>query len=71
VFSRGGGRETQNHEKEAEPVKIGEENTAGVAPDRFSSLSNITVTTTMMKREYSTSELWFCGSSLFYFSLVL
>jgi hypothetical protein len=32
-------------------VKIGEENAAGVAPGRFSNLSNITNTTTMMKRE--------------------
>jgi hypothetical protein len=51
VFPRGGGGETQNHETEADPAKIRGENTAKVASGRFSNLSNITNTTTMMKRE--------------------
>jgi hypothetical protein len=33
-------------------AKIGWENAAGVTPDRFSNLSSITNTATMMKREY-------------------
>jgi hypothetical protein len=70
VFPRGGIEETQNHETEGVPVKIGGGNTAGAA-GHFSNLSDITNTATMMKREYSTSRLWVCGSSLFYFSLML
>jgi hypothetical protein len=41
----------RNHETEVDPVKIGGGNTAVVAPDRFSNLSNITNTTTMINRE--------------------
>jgi hypothetical protein len=51
VFLRGGGRETQNHETEAVPAKIGGEDGTRVARGRFSNLSNITNTSTMMKRE--------------------
>jgi hypothetical protein len=40
-------------------------------PGRFSNLSDITAIATIMKREYSTSGLWVCGCSLFYFSLML
>jgi hypothetical protein len=40
VFPRGGGRE-----------KIGGGNTVGVAPGRFSNLSNVTIIATIMKRE--------------------
>jgi hypothetical protein len=68
---RGGSGETRNQKAEVIPAKIGGGNATGVAPGRFSNLSNITNTATMMKREYSTSELWVCGSSLFYLSLVL
>jgi hypothetical protein len=60
-------RETRNTEIEVVPAKIGGGNTAEVAPSRFSTLSDITT----MKREYSTSGLWVCGSSLSYFSLML
>jgi hypothetical protein len=38
-------------EKHAVPAKIGGGNTAGVAPGRFSNLSNITTIDTAMKRE--------------------
>jgi hypothetical protein len=48
---RGGGDETQNHEIELVAVNIGGGNAAGVTPGRFSNLSNITNTATMMKRE--------------------
>jgi hypothetical protein len=53
------------------PAKIGVGNTTGVAPGRFSTLSDINTTITAMKREYSTPGLWVCGSSLSYFSLML
>jgi hypothetical protein len=51
VFSRGVGGETQNHETEAEPVKIGWGNTAEVVPGCFSNISKNTNTTSMMRRE--------------------
>jgi hypothetical protein len=41
----------EKHEIESVPVKIGGGNAIGVAPDRFSNLSNISNTATMMKRE--------------------
>jgi hypothetical protein len=41
----------ENHETEADPTKIGGVNTAKVVPIYISTLSNITNTTTMMKRE--------------------
>jgi hypothetical protein len=41
----------EKHETKDVPAKIGEGNAAGVAPDRFSNLSNITNTAAMMKRE--------------------
>jgi hypothetical protein len=63
----GCGGETWNHETKDVPTKIGGGNAAGVAPDRFSNLSEITNTATMMNREYSTSGLWVCGSSLLFF----
>jgi hypothetical protein len=40
-------------------------------PGRFSTLSDVNTIITAMKREWSTSGLWVCGSSLSYFSLVL
>jgi hypothetical protein len=51
TFPRGGDGETWNHEQEAVPVKIGGGNATTVAPGRFSNLSDITNTATMMKRE--------------------
>jgi hypothetical protein len=51
VFPRGGGGETRNHETEVVHAKIEGGNTAGVTPGRFSNLSNITNTATMIKRE--------------------
>jgi hypothetical protein len=51
AFPLGGGGETRNHETKAVPTKIGGGNAAGVAPSRFSNLSNLTNTATMMKRE--------------------
>jgi hypothetical protein len=50
IAIRGGG-ETQNRETEAVPVKIGWENTAGVALGRFSTLFDINTIITAMKRE--------------------
>jgi hypothetical protein len=41
----------ENHETEAGPTKIRMGNAAGTVPGRFSNLSNITNTATMMKRE--------------------
>jgi hypothetical protein len=71
VFPRGGGGETQNTETEAVPAKIEGGNAAGVTPGCFSTLSDINTIITTIKREYSTSRLWVCGSSLFYLSLML
>jgi hypothetical protein len=51
VFPRGGGGETWNIEIEAIPVKIGGGNDVGVAPGRFSTLSDINTIITTMKRE--------------------
>jgi hypothetical protein len=51
AFLRGGSREIQNREIEVDPAKIGGGNAAGVAPGRFSNLSDVTNTDTMMKRE--------------------
>jgi hypothetical protein len=51
VFPWGGGRTTRNHEIEAIPTKIGGGNTARAIPGRFSNVSNITNTATMMRRE--------------------
>jgi hypothetical protein len=42
-----------------------------IAPGCFSTLFDINTIITAMKREYSTSGLWVCGCSLFYFSLML
>jgi hypothetical protein len=70
-FPWGGGGGIGRHKIEALPVNIGGGNAARVALGCFSNLSDITNTATMMKREYSTSELWVCGSSLFNFSLML
>jgi hypothetical protein len=50
IVIRGGG-ETQNIETEVIPVKIGGGNATGVAPGRFSSLSNVNTIITFMKRE--------------------
>jgi hypothetical protein len=52
-------------------MKIRGGNATGAITGRFSNLSNITNTTTMIKREYSTSGIWVCGNSLIYLSLVL
>jgi hypothetical protein len=71
VFPRDGGGEAQNIETEVVPAKIGGGNAAGVTPGCFSTLSDINTIITAMKREYSTSGLWVCGSSLFYLSLML
>jgi hypothetical protein len=70
IAKRGGG-ETRNTETQVVPVKIGGGNTARVSPGRFSTLPNVNTIITAMKMEYSTSGLWVCGSSLFYFSLML
>jgi hypothetical protein len=51
VFLRGGGGETRNRETEAVLVNIRGGNAAGVAPGRFSNLSDITNIATIMKRE--------------------
>jgi hypothetical protein len=51
-------------------VKIGQGNAVGVAPKRFSTLSDIKIIITAMKREYSTFGLWVCGSRFFYLSLL-
>jgi hypothetical protein len=51
----------RNLETEAEPVKIGGAIAVRAIPGRISTLSNITNTATMMKREYSTSGLLVCG----------
>jgi hypothetical protein len=51
AFPRGGGGETWNHETKGVPVKIGGGNTVRAIPGRFSNLSNITYTATMMKME--------------------
>jgi hypothetical protein len=51
VFSRGGDRETLNHETEDEPTKIRGGNAAEAVSSHFSNLSNITNIATMMKRE--------------------
>jgi hypothetical protein len=67
IAIRGGG-EIRNTETE---VKIGGGNAAKVIPGRFSTLSDVNTIITPMKRELSTSELWVCGSSLPYFSLML
>jgi hypothetical protein len=45
------GGETRNTKIEDVPVKIGEGNAAGVAPRRFSTLSDINTIITAMKRE--------------------
>jgi hypothetical protein len=66
-----GGRETWNTKTEVVPANIGGGNDAEVAPGRFSTLFDIDTIITAMKREYSTSGLWVCGSSLSYFSFVL
>jgi hypothetical protein len=47
---RGSG-EARNTDTEAVPVKIGGGNTAGVAPRRFSTLSDVNTIITAMKRE--------------------
>jgi hypothetical protein len=52
-------------------LKIGGGNAIGVTPGLFSNLSDINTIDTAMKREYSTSRLWVCGSSLFCPSLML
>jgi hypothetical protein len=69
MIAIGGGEETRN--TEAVLAKIGGGNTAGVTPRCFSTLSDVNAIITAMKREYSTSVLWVCGSSLSYFSLML
>jgi hypothetical protein len=51
VIPRGGSEETRNHKIEVVPAKIGWGNIARVTPDRFSNLSDITNTATMIKRE--------------------
>jgi hypothetical protein len=51
VFPRGGGGETQNTGTEAVLTKIGRGNATGVAPGRFSTLSDINTIITAMKRE--------------------
>jgi hypothetical protein len=51
VFLRGGSREIRNTETEVVPVKIGEGNTAGVAPGCFSNLSDTNTIDTAMKME--------------------
>jgi hypothetical protein len=43
--------EHRNHEREAEPMKIGAGIAAEVVPSPISTLSNITNTATMMKRD--------------------
>jgi hypothetical protein len=50
MIPRQGGEETQNRETEAVPAKIGGGNATGVAPGRFSTLSDDNTITTM-KRE--------------------
>jgi hypothetical protein len=50
IAIRGGG-EILNAETEAVPAKIGGGNIAGVAPKRFSTLSDVNTTITAMKRE--------------------
>jgi hypothetical protein len=51
MIAKQGGGETQNTETEASLDKIGGGNTAGVAPGRFSTLSDINTITNAMKRE--------------------
>jgi hypothetical protein len=71
TIMKGGGRETWNTETEAVLARIGWGNAAGVTPECFSTLSDVNTIITAMKREYSTSGLWVCGSNLFYLSLML
>jgi hypothetical protein len=51
AFPRVGGGKTWNHKIEVVPAKIGGGNATEVTPGRFSNLSDITNTATMMKRE--------------------
>jgi hypothetical protein len=58
-------------EAEAVPAKTGGRNAARVATGRFSILFDVNTIITAMKREYSTSGLRVCGSSLSHFSHIL
>jgi hypothetical protein len=71
MFSREGGGETRKPQNRGCSSEDWRGNAAKVTPGRFSNLSDITNTATMLKREQSTSGLWVCGSILFYFSLML
>jgi hypothetical protein len=51
VFPRGGGGETRNTKTEAVPGKVGGGNATGVAPGRFSTLSNVNTIINAMRRE--------------------
>jgi hypothetical protein len=51
MLLRGGSGEARNHKTEAESAKIGGGNALEAIPARFSNLSNITNTATMVKRE--------------------
>jgi hypothetical protein len=51
ALPRRGGGEKQNTKTEVVPAKIGGGNAAGVTPDHFSNLSDVTFINTAMKRE--------------------
>jgi hypothetical protein len=51
TIPRWGGGDTQNREIEAIPAQIGGGNDVGVAPGRFSTLSDVNTIITAMKRE--------------------
>jgi hypothetical protein len=59
VFPRGDGGETRNTKTDAVPVKIGGENIAGVAPELFSTLSDINTINTAIKE--GAIHLWTMG----------
>jgi hypothetical protein len=51
MITRRGSRETRNRETTAIPTKIGGKNVARVAPERFSTLSDVNTIITVIKRE--------------------
>jgi hypothetical protein len=51
MIPRGGNRETRNRKTEADPAKIGGGNAVGVAPECFSTHSNVNTIITAMKME--------------------
>jgi hypothetical protein len=67
------GIKTRNTETKVVLAKIGGGNAAGVAPGRFSTLSDVNTIITAMKREYSTCDYRFvavaCSISLLCFNV--